>query len=353
MKISRQLLHLCMKRFVLKPFWNFETFVLIQTPIWLYYSVKARSLAFFTNVNPIIHLGGFLGYSKYELLKYLDKKWIPKTIFLKVTKTLNLKKIRKILEENNIKFPLILKPDIGERGDGVFKINNLTELKLKLNLFFGKNVLIQEFIDYPVEVGVLYIRLPGVEQGEVVSFALKGYSTVLGDGCSTIRELVKNKKLSLLKVTLSKDDLEIIPEKNELVQVSEIGNKSYGTKFTNLNHFVNKKFNLLFDEITKSIPGFHFGRYDIKAESIELLIAGESIKVLELNGVNSQPIHMFDERISIFETYRILCRSWKTMYQISLANKKLGHKFTSNYSFVNQVWKHYKNKKKNKLANTS
>lgn len=341
-----------MKRFILKPFWSFEVFALVQIPIWLFFSLKSKSLAFLAIVNPNINFGGFLNYSKYELLKHLDKKFLPKTIIFKETDNLNMEKIKILLFENNMAFPLIIKPDIGERGDKVFKVKDILEMKEKLRYFLKQDILIQEFIDYPLEIGVLYAKFPNATKGSITSFALKIYATVVGDGKSTVKELILNKKLSLFKITIDEKELNRIPRQYEVVQITEIGNKNCGTRFKNLDYLIDEKLQLLFDEITKNVPYFYFGRYDIKTESIESFLAGSCIKILELNGTNSQPIHMFDEKISVFETYKILFKNWKTMYEISLVNKSIGHKSISNSLFIKQTWFYYKMKKKSKAKIT-
>jgi hypothetical protein len=52
--------------------WEYWPFSVIYFPVffyWLWLSVKARSLFFFSAANPSIESGGMLGESKYRILK--------------------------------------------------------------------------------------------------------------------------------------------------------------------------------------------------------------------------------------------------------------------------------------------
>ena len=94
---------------------------------WLWLSFKARSFFFFTASNPGIEYGGMLGESKIKILKTLPDELIPKTIL--IDKSLSFQDLLILIKKNDVKYPVILKPDIGERGWMVEKINSLEELK--------------------------------------------------------------------------------------------------------------------------------------------------------------------------------------------------------------------------------
>ena len=86
-------------------------------------------------------------------------------------------------------YPLIAKPDIGERG---FLVEKLTSEKdLLAYLAQTKvNFLIQEFINLPLEISVLYYRMPSASKGHITSFCIKETLKVQGDGASTIEQLM-------------------------------------------------------------------------------------------------------------------------------------------------------------------
>jgi hypothetical protein len=67
-----------------------------------------------------------------------------------------------------------------------------------------------------------------------------------------------------------------------------------------------------------------YGRLDIRYESWEALERGENFSIIELNGAGSDPTHIFDRRHSVFWAWREMCRHWRIMYDISLANNARG-----------------------------
>ena len=69
-----------------------------------------------------------------------------------------------------------------------------------LEKYLQKNdvdILIQEFIDYKNECGILYSRIPGKEKGKITSITLKKFLTITGDGTSTLSDwTVKSEKIT-------------------------------------------------------------------------------------------------------------------------------------------------------------
>ncbi|MBP6911387.1 hypothetical protein KBC03_07495 [Patescibacteria group bacterium] len=71
------------------------------------------------------------------------------------------------------------------------------------------------------------------------------------------------------------------------------------------------------------MPGFFCGRYDLKAKSIEELYAG-NFKVLELNGVISEPTRMYDPSRNFRKAYKVMFYHRKLMYLIGKENRRRG-----------------------------
>ena len=94
-----------------------------------------------------------------------------------------------------------------------------------------------------------------------------------------------------------------------------------------------------FDAISRGIDGFYFGRYDVKAESLQDLEAGK-IKIIELNGMGSLPTHIYDPENDMRNAYKELFRHRKIAYDISKKNKALGIPFTS-FKEIRKIIKKY------------
>ena len=312
--------------------WEYWPFTLVYLPVFIYWfwlSLRARSFLYFTAANPVIRNGGMMGESKMDILDKLPSDKIPKTILVEPGSISS--EILDKLKERNMDFPLIAKPDMGERGTAVRKIQNSIELEdYRQTAKF--NFLLQSFVDLPLEAGVFYFRFPGEQTGRISSVTIKEMLYVTGDGKHTIRELVlKNDRAFLQMKALNRDwekKWDLIPKEGEKIILQGIGNHCRGTKFLNGNHLINDQMVHSFDRIADAIPGFHFGRFDLRAASPDDLRRGDFL-IMELNGAGAEPSHIYDPSISLSEAYASLLFHWKTLFHISVNNHKAGIPYLS------------------------
>jgi len=308
-------------------YWPWWLFYLPVLPYWVYLSLKNRSFAYFSVANPGIHLGGFFGESKSEILSLIDKEYLPKSISVRENSDFTF--VKNGLLHEGINYPIISKPDIGERGNDVCKINS-EKVLIHYHSKSHFNYIIQEFIEYDLEFGVLYSRLPNSEKGEVSSVTLKEFLTVTGNGKSSIFELMKQSTRARFQIDRLKkemgDEIKRIPVNNERVLLEPIGNHCRGTRFINFNHIINDDLNNAFDKISLPIKGFYYGRFDLKAKTIGDFQQGNFIKIMELNGASSEPGHIYDSSFTLFKAYKDLLYHWKRLADISAINIKNGLK---------------------------
>lgn len=308
-------------------YWPWWVFYLPVLPYWVYLSLKNRSFAYFSVANPGIDLGGFFGESKSEILSLIDRQYLPKST--SVDSKLEFTILKKNILDNDIEYPLIAKPDVGERGNDVCKIIGEDEL-IQYHAKADYNYIIQEFIDYDLEFGVLYSRLPNEERGEVSSVTLKEFLTVVGDGKSSILELMQKStrarfQILRLEKTMG-NSIHHIPADCEKVLLEPIGNHCRGTRFINFNRIINDNLNKVFDKISLPIEGFYYGRFDLKVKSIEDFQNGNFIKIMELNGASSEPGHIYDTSFTLFRAYKDLLYHWKRLADIAAININKGLK---------------------------
>lgn len=308
--------------------------------IWL--SIKARSFFFFTASNPGIETGGMLGESKSAILSKIPSDY--KASFFVVDRHQTEQELVAILEKLNFTFPVIAKPDVGERGQGVKKINSLYELrsyKLKTRAKF----IVQEYIDFPLELGVFYHRFPDHSNGLITSVVMKEFLSVTGDGISTLRQLIENyPRARFVKEYLLQqfeNQLDHVLPLNSKLELEGIGNHVRGTTFLDATNLINDKLNFVFDTISLSIDGFFYGRYDLRCSSIEDLYEGKNIKILELNGCGAEPAHIYQPGFPFFKGQKILLSHHHLLFKISMANHRNGVPF---YSFleIKKAYKQYK-----------
>ncbi len=322
--------------------WEYWPFSVIYAPVflyWLFLSLKARSLFFFRAANPGIETGGMLGESKIKIMDMLPEAYKPVTLFFNSDAT--AKDLMDSLRENSIDFPVIIKPDIGERGWLVEKIHDRMELQKYMSAC-KVNVLVQEFVDLPVELAVMYYRFPGMKEGRVMSVTIKEFLSVQGDGKNSLEKLILNLPRAKLQYEALKDvhaqRFGEVPLKGESVELMPIGNHCRGAKFLNGNHTIDKKMERVFDNITDTLEGVYFCRYDLKCTGIEELKEGREIKIMEINGVGAEPAHIYDPGYRLIQAWRDLFEQWDIIYKISRTNKMNGDE----YMTLGEAYKAYR-----------
>jgi hypothetical protein len=321
--------------------WEYWPFGIIQFPVifyWLWLSMRSRSLVFFSASNPGITMGGMFGESKYEIIKKIPDQYIPKTCLVNTPSTVEV--VAKLIESNGFDWPVIFKPELGERGFMVKKISSFEEIEPYLNEI-KVNFLIQEFVDLPLEFGVFYTRIPNQQNGKVTSVVMKEMLSVVGDGSSSLAQLIlKIDRAKLqwngLKEFYSERLDEIVP-KGIRIELVSIGNHCLGTKFLNGNHLINDKLSMTFDSISKQIEGFYFGRFDLRCSCIEDLYEGK-IKIMELNGCGAEPAHIYHPGYSVFKAIGVLLKHWQNIFEIAQENHRRG----VTYASLKHAAQHYK-----------
>lgn len=305
-------------------YWPSFMFYAPIIPYWLYLSAREKTFTFWEATNPAMHRGGNGTESKFETIQLIPKEYRPKTIL--VQKEMDFETVQQAIKKAQLTFPLIAKPDIGFRGLLVEKINNLTELAVYLKKY-PIAFLLQELITYPNEIGVFYHRMPNEKKGEITSITIKEFLTVVGDGQATIAALIAKNTRAILYVDYIKAtgiDLNIIPNKGESVRLLNIGNHCKGARFVNGDYLITDELLAVFDKLNKEIPNWYYGRLDIRFESIALLQQGKAFKILEINGVISEPTHIYDASnagMSYFKAVRTIKNHWKIIHQIASENQ--------------------------------
>lgn len=184
--------------------------------------------------------------TKDKILSYIPKEY-----------SLKVQVINKKTNLHLLHYPLIFKPVIcNGNGKGVQKIDNENEAKYYMKKTTEEFIIAQEYYPGAYEVGLLYERYPFSERGKIISIVSKAtdkdWKPLRCNTCSF-------KKGVDCKIIQSTPALEA-----------------------------------KIDEISKHIPDFYVGRYDIRFNSLEDFEKGENFKIIEINGVMG-----FDLRTSI------------------------------------------------------
>lgn len=230
------------------------------------------------------------------------------------------------MHTHGLTLPVIFKPDLGERGFMVRRINTESDIESYLSRM-THSFIVQELIDLPLEFGVFYQRYPSEPKGKVTSVVMKEMLAVVGDGISTLQELIQHQdraklQWKTLKRTYSGRLGEIVPPGKKIELVS-IGNHCLGTKFLDGSHLINNKLSTTFDEMSRKIEGFYFGRFDLRCASVDDLYEGR-VKILELNGCGAEPAHIYHPGYSLFKAIGVLLEHWRNIFLIARENADRG-----------------------------
>lgn len=324
--------------------WEYWPFGILQGPVfiyWLLLALKERSIFFFSASNPGILSGGMMGESKSAVLDLIPKEVKPKTFLVKLPAT--VKSVVDQMTSNDLSFPIIFKPDLGERGWMVRKINNESDVQQYLNEI-RIDFVMQELVDLPLEFGVFYVRYPDRPHGNVTSITMKQFLSVTGNGRSTLRDLILSVDRAKLQWDVLKEkyknELDLVPGKGELIELVSIGNHCLGTTFLNANHLITPKLNASFDSISKKVNGFYFGRFDLRCASFEDLEAG-NVKIVELNGCGAEPAHIYHPGSSFWRGMATLFAHVHSMYRVSAINHSKGVPYLS-FKEGRAIYKNFK-----------
>jgi len=309
----------------------------------IYLGIKYRCLTLFTLANPGLPHGGFAGESKTEILNLFDKNdFVAKFYCIKSSARPEekIEKAHHFMKENDLSFPVVLKPDIGQRCRGVKIMRNENQMKEYLS-HANENVIIQEYISGE-EFGIFYYRHPNEPKGNIYSITNKNLVSVEGDGQKTIEELIleDDRTLNLAKYHLEENEEQLydVPAEDEKVCIAELGSHARGAVFEDGHQHITQALVDKMSDISGSAKGFYFGRFDIKVPSSAELDEGRNIKIIEVNGVTSESINIYDPKYSFWDAQKILMKQWKLAFEIGKINRDRGAKATPVFPLLKRTF---------------
>lgn len=323
--------------------WEFWPLPLLYAPVVVYtlwLAIRFRSTTAFTAVNPSMPAGGFRGESKDEIYKFFvedtDEILAHQLIPGGLPPHERLASAQEFISQRDLSFPIVLKPDVGERGKGVKIVNDLLQLAEVLQTE-DRSLVLQQYVTGE-EVSIFYYRRPHEARGHIFSITEKQFPEVRGDGRSTVEELIlADRRAVALAPKYFEQNLERlahVPGKGEHIRLIDIGTHSRGAIFLDGERHRTAALEARIDDICGRIDGFYFGRFDIRVPSFDDLQRGENLKIIELNGVTSESTNIYDPRHSLADAYRILFTQWRIAFEIGSENIKLGAKSCGLFSLA-------------------
>lgn len=309
------------------PAWFFNIPVVIN---YLVLALRYRSLTLFANVNPGIEEGGFVGESKADILKQLRGagEALAQFTLIEPNEALpeRVQAVAAFQEAYGFTYPIVLKPDVGQRGSAVTVVRSEAEVETYLRENDG-SVIVQEYAA-GVEFGVFYYRYPDEAKGCIYSITDKQFPKLIGDGTTTLENLILDDERAVCMAPyyfkLHQDRIFDVPATGEVVQLVEIGTHARGAIFLDGQSIWTPELEAAIDRVSQAFDGFYFGRYDIRTPSVEAFQQGHTFKIVELNGVTSEATHIYDPKNSLWEAYCVLFKQWRIAFEIGAQNRARG-----------------------------
>ncbi len=311
--------------------WEFWPSWMIYAPLVPFvvvHAVRHRGFGTCTAVNPAIEFGGLVGESKSQILAMLPAERIASAALVAAGPVeQRMAAVDGFMRANGISWPVILKPDVGERGTGVRLIQDAAAAREYLTRY-SQPAIVQRYHPGPHEVGVFYIRRPTDKTGELFSITDKRFAKVTGDGVSTLSQLIRSDARLRLQLDVFLQRLGTrwseIPASGVVVPLGISGNHCRGSLFLDGSALATTQLREAFDTISLATPGLYFGRFDVRYHDAAELKAGRGFAIIEFNGLLSEPTHMYDPGFSFWAAQRLLRRQWRMAFEIGAENCRRG-----------------------------
>jgi len=260
----------------------------------------------------------------------LPESAYPKTVLVRPSD--DFKSVLNQLPQNNIKYPFVVKPDVGMQGLLFRIIKNEEELR-RYHKVVQTDWLIQKFVPYEREFGIFYVRHPQEEKGRIVGLSEKVPLSVIGNGKDTLGTLVdKNERTKKWLPDIFKQHQtiwdDVVPA-GKTMQLMYTGNRANGAKLVNRLAEADEALTAIFDKLSHHKDSLYYGRFDVKCTSLEDLRAGKNFSILEFNGAHSGYGHLYHCGTPVREAYSHVLGLWSELYDISMENHRRGEQFWS------------------------
>ncbi len=342
-------------RFFQPEFWPVSIFYL-PLLVWLIVlSIRHRSLTVFTCANPgIPNGGGVVGEAKSRICEGFARGGAPVLESVQIPAIEGEGQSREQVATRRVEtlvqaleapgsglggFPIVLKPEAGQRGIGV-KI--VSDAQGALGYFEDTEgvVIAQRYDPGPCEFGVFWMRdlssgsgtTMDERPGFVFSITRKVFPVVEGDGESTLEQLIWHHRRYRMQGKIfqkrHESRLDLVLEKGQTFQLAKAGNHAQGTMFLDGADLITPELRDWAERAMQSYidPGgrIDFGRMDVRCPSEEDFKAGRNISIIECNGTFSESTNMYDPAKSLLFMYRTLFRQWSLLYRIGSARRREG-----------------------------
>jgi hypothetical protein len=332
-------LRIAWERLTHREYWPAWAWYAMIAPNLAAHALRTRGVTWWLAANPGIEAGGgWIGESKWDILRALgDHPRIARAGLVRAGKSPaeRTHDLERVMHDRALAFPIILKPDIGERGFAVKLARSMDDARTYFERVSG-DVIAQAFAPGPCECGILWVRrladdppssAPKDTVGDIFSITAKEFPVLQGDGQRTLESLIERhprfRRQHRTFLERWSNDASRILAQGEVVRLSMAGNHCQGTLFYDGGHLITPELTLAIDQIARAFgesigrpDSLDFARFDVRHESDDTLRRGERFTIVEMNGTSAESTNIYDPKRSLRWARRVLLNQWITLTEL-------------------------------------
>ncbi len=313
--------------------------------------------------------GGMAGESKAHIFELLGAERDPRVLPLRLiaageAPSARAERVLALVRAESALggYPVILKPNSGERGHAV----KIARDDADVHAYFATmtaDAIVQRYHPGPMECGVMWVRTLGPDgdarprdaaapkdglRGEVFAITDKVFPFVEGDGRRTLEDLIwdhpRYRRQAGVFLARFAGQITRVPARGERVPLARSGNHCQGVLFRDGEHLRSPALESAIDALASAFPRLDVGRFDIRYESVEKLQRGE-FGIVELNGTASEPTNIYDPDRSVWWAWSVLLRLWRRLYVLGEARRREGVPMSNLRTLLHETREHFRSRR--------
>ncbi|MCD8204237.1 MAG: alpha/beta fold hydrolase, partial [Coprobacillus sp.] len=298
---------------------------------YLWLSLRYRSFTLFTLASTGLgKLGGFPGGSKLEPYRnFLRNSDVGvRTVFVPAEKDLGIRweNTLKILKQEKISFPCVLKPEIGDGGIGVCIVRSAEHLKSWLEANHD-DAIAQEYVEGN-EYEVVWSRLPGAKEGRIQSVIQKDFVSVKGDGERKLEELIWADDVAVSNGKLFSKlnfhyNLKVLGA-GEIFRLAPIGTRIKGARYISRPELRAGTLSKAIDELADACGNVHYVCLDVRVAGDEELSNGRGMRITSVKGTGATSSAIFDGYVRMGRAYARIYKQLQFCFAVGAKLRKRG-----------------------------
>jgi hypothetical protein len=111
----------------------------------------------------------------------------------------------------------------------------------------------------------------------------------------------------------------------ERVVLTTIASLRAGARYEDATLLITAALSFRLDAIARSMPNFHFGRFDVRFASLAALQAGR-FSIIEVNGAGSEAIQFWDAAMTMREAFAGVFAKQQLLFRLGARMRRMGHR---------------------------